>query len=58
MNKKWWKSKTLWASGLVFIGSLISGITGDNWLDGEMQLMILSAVNAVLRKLTDTGLET
>ncbi len=56
-TKKWWKSKTLIVNALVFLGSLISGITGENWLDGELQLMILSVAEAILRKYTNTGLE-
>jgi len=55
-TKKWFHSKILWVNGLVFVGSLISGITGNNWLDGEMQLMILSVADFVLRLITKQGL--
>ena len=58
MNKKIWKSKTIWVNALVLIGSIISGITGENWLDGETQLMVLAIADLVLRALTNTGLET
>lgn len=54
--KKWYHSKTLWVNGLVFIGSLISGITGENWLDGEMQLMLLALIDFILRVVTNQGL--
>ena len=57
MNKKWWKSKTLIANALVLVGSIISGITGENWLDGEAQLMVLALADMVLRIITNTGLE-
>ena len=55
--KKWYHSKTLWINGLVFAGCLISGLTGENWLDGEAQLMVLSLVDLVLRIITSSGLE-
>ena len=56
MNKRWFHSKTLWVNGLVFIASLVSGITGKNWLDGEMQLIILSVLDVILRWKTNQGL--
>lgn len=56
--KKWYRSKTIWINGLVFLGALISGITGENWLDGEAQLIVLSLVDFVLRIITKQGLET
>ncbi len=56
--KRWFHSKILWVNLLVFIGSLISGITGENWLDGEAQLMTLSVVDFLLRLITKQGLTT
>jgi len=55
-SKRWFHSWTLWAMGLTFIGSIISGITGEDWLDGEMQLTILSIVGIILRLKTGQGL--
>lgn len=57
MTKKWYRSKTLIINILVVVGSIISGVTGENWLDGEMQLMILAIVDVVLRMVTSQGLE-
>ena len=57
MTKKWYRSKTLIINILVVIGSIISGVTGENWLDGETQLIILAAVDVVLRMVTSQGLE-
>lgn len=54
--KKWYRSKMLWINGMVFFGGLISGITGENWLDGEAQLMALSVIDFVLRLITKDGL--
>lgn len=54
--KKWYLSKTLRLSFLAFVGALISGITGENWLDGEMQIMISAVIAAILRKFTDESI--
>ena len=56
--KKWYRSKTLWVLGLTFVGTLIKGITGENWFDGEAQLMALSFVGFILRVITKEGLTT
>ena len=47
----------LWVNGLVLVASIISGITGNNWLDGELQLMVLSVIDLVLRWRTSQGLQ-
>ena len=56
-TKRWFHSKMLWTQLLVVLGSIISGITTENWLDGETQLIILAIVDFVLRLKTNTGLE-
>jgi len=55
-TKRWFHSKSLWVMGLTLIGSVIAGITGENWLDGEMQLTILSLIGIILRLKTGQGL--
>lgn len=54
--KKWYHSKTIWVSALAIIGSVIAGITTDNWLDGEAQVMILAVIDLILRIKTNQGL--
>ena len=54
--KNWYNSKTIWINLLVLVGSLISGITGENWLDGEAQLIALSVIDIILRKVTSQGI--
>ena len=56
MKKKWYHSKTLWVQVLAVLGSIIAGITTKNWLDGELQVMILAIIDFVLRLKTNTGL--
>lgn len=56
MNKHWYKSKTLIINILVVVGSIYSGITGNSWMDGETQLIVLSVIGAILRRFTNSGL--
>lgn len=56
MGKKWYHSRTLWIMGIALIASIIAGITGEDWLDGELQVAILSFVGLILRIITGDGL--
>jgi len=55
-TKRWFHSKTEWAMFLALIGAIITGITGENWFDGDMQVAVLSFVGMLLRVITNTGL--
>lgn len=57
MSKKWYRSKMLWVQILAVVGSIIAGVTSKNWLDGEMQVMILAIIDFILRLRTNQGLE-
>ena len=57
MTKKWYHSKTMWVQAIAVVASIIAGITTKNWLDGEVQVMILAIVDFVLRLKTNQGLE-
>lgn len=52
--KQWWKSKTVWVQLLALAASIISGVTGQDWLDGETQVIILALLGLMLRWKTDT----
>jgi len=52
--KQWWKSKTVWIQLLALAASIISGVTGQDWLDGETQVIILALLGLILRWKTDT----
>ena len=52
--KQWWKSKTIWVQLLALAASIISGVTGQDWLDGEAQVIILALLGLILRWKTDT----
>lgn len=57
MNKKWYHSKMLWVQAIAVVASIIFGVTTKNWLDGEIQVMILAIVDFILRLRTNQGLE-
>jgi hypothetical protein len=54
--KTWWKSKTLWVNILSILALFVAELTGVTWLSAETQILVLSAINIVLRALTDKGL--
>lgn len=54
--KTWWKSKTLWVNILSIVALFVAELTGVTWLSAESQVLILSAINIVLRALTDKGI--
>ena len=55
--KKWYHARILWIDFLAVVGSIIAGIFTKNWLDGEIQVMILAIVDFILRLRTNQGLE-
>ena len=57
MTKRWFHSKTLWVNFLVAIAVLIQVITGNDWLDAEVQAAVIVIANVILRLLTSSGLE-
>ena len=56
MNKSWWKSKTVWMNTLAAIAIIVQTITGEAWLDAELQGAIIVVANVALRLFTNTGL--
>jgi len=54
--KKWYHSKSLWVMAVALVASIISGVTGETWVDGEMQATILSIIGIILRAVTKEGL--
>ena len=55
--KKGYRSKTNTVMLLALAGSIISGATGTDWLDGDLQVAILSLIGLILRKFTDTKVD-
>ena len=54
MNKKWWKSKTLWINVIAIVGILAFGV---ETVDPEIQGTILAAINFILRLITKEAVE-
>ncbi len=55
--KKGYRSKTNTVMLLALAGSIISGATGTDWRDGDLQVAILSPIGLILRKFTDTKVD-
>ena len=51
-TKKFYHSKTMWIMALALIGSIVSGLTGQDWVDGEIQIALLSIIGLILRIVT------
>lgn len=56
MVKKWYHSKTLIANVLMGVAVLVQAVTGQDWLDVEVQGAIIIIVNLILRLITKQGL--
>jgi len=56
MNKKWYHSKTLWVNTVAGIAVVVQALTGEEWVDAELQAAIVVVVNFVLRLITKQGL--
>ena len=55
-DKKWYYSKTIWANGLMFLGSLVLQFSGSDLLSLDVQASIMAGVNVLLRAITKQGL--
>ena len=52
ISKKWYTSKTLWVNLLAIIGVLTQQYSGQEIISTEMQVLLLPAVNVLLRAIT------
>ena len=57
MTKQWYKSRTLWVNLLAFSAFMTQHVTGQVWLDSELQGAILTILNVILRFDTHVSLE-
>ena len=58
--KKWYQSKTLWTNAVGFVAMIATAIGVDGEVSAQIlaaEGLILAIVNAVLRAITNTGLE-
>lgn len=60
MDKKWYRSKTIWANALMGIAGVITAVTTDGNLDPKMVGIlgtVAGFINIVLRMITDKPIE-
>lgn len=55
LTKEWWKSKTLWASGLTIVAGIFVALA-DHLVTGGA-LSVVGLVNLILRVVTDSSIE-
>ena len=51
-NKQWYFSKTLWINAIAAVAIITQGVTGNMYLDAELQVAILAVINLILRLVT------
>lgn len=54
--KKWYLSKTLWLNALGAAIAIVQGIQGQSWINPELQVLILTVLNAALRFSTNQAI--
>ena len=52
MNKKWYKSKTIWVNGLALISVILFQVKGVEVFPVEAQMSVLGLINVALRFIT------
>lgn len=55
-SKRWYASKTLWVNAIALAGMIVQGITGQDFVDTDVQAGGLAFVNLILRAITSKGL--
>lgn len=52
VNKKWYLSKTIYVNSIMLVGVIAQQIVGKEIITPELQVVILSVVNLILRTVT------
>lgn len=52
ISKKWYTSKTLWVNLLAIAGVLAQEYYGQEIISTELQVLLLPAINVLLRSIT------
>lgn len=50
--KKWYESKTLWVNAIALIAAIAQVVAGKEVISAEMQVIILTVINTILRLIT------
>ncbi|MCJ7690701.1 MAG: hypothetical protein MUO60_15490 [Clostridiaceae bacterium] len=56
VSKKWYLSKTIYANSIMLVGVIAQQIAGKDIITPELQVVILSVVNLILRSITKENL--
>ncbi|MFT5873876.1 hypothetical protein [Clostridium sp.] len=51
-SKKWYLSKTIYVNAIMLVGAAAQQIAGKDIITPELQVVILSVVNLILRSVT------
>lgn len=51
-KKSWLKSKTVWLNVIGGAIAIVQALQGQPWIDPEIQVLILSVLNGILRFIT------
>ena len=51
-KKKWYQSRTVWVNALIAAAVIVQAVTGEAWLDAQVQAAIIVVVNLILRVIT------
>ncbi|MBK5242831.1 hypothetical protein [Clostridium sp.] len=52
VSKKWYLSKTIYVNSIMLVGVMAQQIAGKDIITPELQVVILSLVNLILRSIT------
>jgi len=56
LNKKWYKSKTLWVNSIAICVIAVQYMAGVELIPAELQTAILAGLNVILRSITKENL--
>ena len=56
VSKKWYLSKTIYVNAIMLVGALAQQIAGKDIITPELQVVILSVVNLILRSITNENI--
>lgn len=51
-DKKWYLSKIVWVNVVALVGTIIQVATGKELITPEIQVIVLSGINVLLRSVT------
>lgn len=56
VSKKWYLSKTIYVNAIMLVGAMAQQIAGKDIITPELQVVILSVINLILRSITNENI--